>query len=51
MARDLPEFATYRSQVQEPLEDLTYNPFLEEENAGEILDAIEPKADSQNKTG
>lgn len=51
MARDLPEFATYRTQTSEPLEDLKYNPFLEEENAGEILDALEPERNSQNEAG
>ena len=41
MARDLPELATYGQQPELPDLDAKYDPFLDEDNAGEILDAIE----------
>ena len=41
MARDLPELATYGQQPELPDLDVKYDPFLDEDNAGEILDAIE----------
>lgn len=41
MARDLPELATYGRQPDVETDLAAYNPYLDEDNAGEILDAIE----------
>lgn len=42
LAKDLPELSTYGRQPEIPGLDISYDPFSDEDNAGEILDATKP---------